>query len=567
MCSNLRNWPVFSSLEPKFISEIHMVMVFGKLGKRALIVTKEKEVYDLNDNLQALENRDNSFTTLYRKKIKDLCGKDIKTFAYSMGSHMLALTNEGEVYSCDNVYGQWKNGTFNMDLTFTLINIPVIQDSQNMKRVVDIACGNKHFSILTEIGEVYAWKSNNSGLEGNSTYGLSITPKLILSNVGCISCGYNFAMTVTRNGKVYGWGSNDVGQLGIGGKYESKNRRQQTKYIVHREDFFDRQMVTFDEEASNFENKNMTPQLVGIPEGLVDKVTCGLNHTLVLTDKGAIYAWGGNKFSQLGTGQMDQFCSIPVMVSQMEKMRWVDIAALNNTSVAVTEAGRVYVWGDCRGECISTPIATSSSNVHDAFGQCGPSIMHKPLILNEKLDILGCLGIAFDDYLTSDLKIQVEGKCIYVHKIILTICSLHLRTMFEGDWAENNQSVIEINKVSHDVYKAYLKYLYTNTVDLCLINTFEKISELFDLANGYCEDNLKKQCIHRIKLGITVSNVAYFYSFAVKYNTEELREFCVRFASIHMMAVVETENFAKLEDENLMNRFINEAGKAGCFKN
>ena len=31
MYSNLRNWPVFSSLEPKFISEIHMVMVFGNL--------------------------------------------------------------------------------------------------------------------------------------------------------------------------------------------------------------------------------------------------------------------------------------------------------------------------------------------------------------------------------------------------------------------------------------------------------------------------------------------------------------------------------------------------------
>jgi len=84
-------------------------------------------------------------------------------------------------------------------------------------------------------------------------------------------------------------------------------------------------------------------------------------------------------------------------VNQIEKMRWIDIAALNNTSIAVTEAGRFYVWGDCRGECISIPIATSSFNVHDTFGYYGPSIMHKPLILNEKPDILGCLGIAFND--------------------------------------------------------------------------------------------------------------------------------------------------------------------------
>ncbi|XP_011056216.1 PREDICTED: RCC1 and BTB domain-containing protein 1-like, partial [Acromyrmex echinatior] len=118
--------------------------------------------------------------------------------------------------------------------------------------------------------------------------------------------------------------------------------------------------------------------------------------------------------------------------------------------------------------------------------------------------------------------------------------------------------VIKVDKISHDVYKAYLKYLYTNTIDLYLINTFEKVSELFDLANAYYEDNLKKQCIYRIKQEITVSNVAYFYNFAVKYETEELREFCVRFAVIHMRAVVKTENFAKLEDEKLMNRFINE---------
>ncbi|XP_018337660.1 PREDICTED: RCC1 and BTB domain-containing protein 1-like, partial [Trachymyrmex septentrionalis] len=95
MCSNLRSWSVFSLLEPKFISEIHMVMVFGELGKRALIVTKNKEVYNLNDNLHTLESRDKN-STLYLKKIKDLCGKDIKTFAYGMGSHILALTNGGE---------------------------------------------------------------------------------------------------------------------------------------------------------------------------------------------------------------------------------------------------------------------------------------------------------------------------------------------------------------------------------------------------------------------------------------------------------------------------------------
>ncbi|KYQ60741.1 RCC1 and BTB domain-containing protein 1 [Trachymyrmex zeteki] len=416
MCSDLRSWPVFGSLEPEFISQIHMVMVFGKtFGNKALIVTKDKTVYILDENLHDCLETGYETSGPYLKEIEDLCGKDIKTFAYGMGPHILALTNGGEVYSCDDVNGQSENGTCNKVLAFTLMNVPTIEDSQNVKHVVDIACGYYHSTILTENGE-------------------------------------------------------------------------------------------YDDD----------------------------NPLVILKAK----------------------------AKQMEKTRWIDIAALNNSSIAVNEAGRVYVWGDCRGKSILTPTGTSSFNVHDALAHYGPSIMHKPLILDEELDILGCLGIAFDDSSTSDLKIQVEDKCIHVHKAILKIRSLYFRKMFEHDWAENNQSVIKINEFSYVVYEEYLKFLYTNIISL----SFEKISELFDLAIAYCENNLKKHCIRRIKQRITISNVAYFYSFAVKYDIEELEEFCVQFAVSHMMAVTRTENFAKL-DQNLMKTFIIKASEAGCFRN
>ncbi|XP_018317351.1 RCC1 and BTB domain-containing protein 1 [Mycetomoellerius zeteki] len=562
MCSDLRSWPVFGSLEPEFISQIHMVMVFGKtFGNKALIVTKDKTVYILDENLHDCLETGYETSGPYLKEIEDLCGKDIKTFAYGMGPHILALTNGGEVYSCDDVNGQSENGTCNKVLAFTLMNVPTIEDSQNVKHVVDIACGYYHSTILTENGEVYAWASNNNSQVGNSTNFLSTTPKLVLSNVVCISCGDNFTMAVTRNGKVYGWGSNDFGQLGID-NYGSKNATSPNLSMTNNI-CGSILIIQMGPAGGSFENKNITPQLIGMPEDLVVvKVTCGLNHTLVLTDKGNIYAWGANNFGQLGIGNKELGSSKPVMAKQMEKTRWIDIAALNNSSIAVNEAGRVYVWGDCRGKSILTPTGTSSFNVHDALAHYGPSIMHKPLILDEELDILGCLGIAFDDSSTSDLKIQVEDKCIHVHKAILKIRSLYFRKMFEHDWAENNQSVIKINEFSYVVYEEYLKFLYTNIISL----SFEKISELFDLAIAYCENNLKKHCIRRIKQRITISNVAYFYSFAVKYDIEELEEFCVQFAVSHMMAVTRTENFAKL-DQNLMKTFIIKASEAGCFRN
>ncbi|XP_011053149.1 PREDICTED: RCC1 and BTB domain-containing protein 1-like [Acromyrmex echinatior] len=561
MCSDLRSWPVFSSLEPEFISQIHMVMIFGKLHKRALIVTRDKMVYVL-DLYNCLETG-NKISTPYLKEIEDLRGKDIKTFAYGMGPHILALTNGGEVYSCDNVDCQLENGI----CKFTLMKMSTIKNNQNMMRVVDIACGCYHSIILTENDEVYAWGSNNSGQMNNSIYGLSTTPKLVLSNVVCISCGNDFTIAVTRNGKVYGWGRNNVGQLGIG-NHGNKNATQQTLSIetnnINDNNLLHvRRHCGYMRRGCRFENKNMMPQLIDMGEDLiVVKVTCGFEHTLALTDKGNIYAWGGNMSGQLGIGNQTECCK-PIMVKQIEKMRWIDITALNNSSIAVTEAGRVYIWGvDCHGKSIVTPTIASSSNISDMLVHYGPNVMQKSMILDEEPNILECLRIAFDNSSTSDLKIQVEGKYIHVHKAFLKIRSLHFRNMFEHDWTENNQSVVKINTFSYIVYKAYLKYLYTNIVDL----PFKNISELFDLANAYFENNLKKQCIRIIKQGITVSDVAYFYSIAVKYNIKELEEFCVQLAVGHMTTVVETENFAKL-DQNLMKTFIIKASKAGCFKN
>ncbi|KYN37918.1 RCC1 and BTB domain-containing protein 1, partial [Trachymyrmex septentrionalis] len=231
------------------------------------------------------------------------------------------------------------------------------------------------YKLNSRLIKVYAWGSNNNGQMGLFVH---------------ISCCNDFTMAVTRNDKVYGWGRNNVGQLGVG----------------------------------NHRNKNATQQTLRSLSSIISvKVTCEFVHTLALTDKENIYAWGGNMFGQLGIGNQTE-CYESIMVNlcqQIEQMRWIDITALNN-------------------------------------------------------------------------------------------------------------------------------------------------SKLFDLANAYFENNLKKQCIRIIKQGITVSDVAYFYSIAVKYNIEELEEFCVQLAVGYMTTVVETENFAKL-DQNLMKTFIIKTSKAGCFKN
>ncbi|KYN22215.1 RCC1 and BTB domain-containing protein 1, partial [Trachymyrmex cornetzi] len=531
------NWPIFSLLEPEFVSQIHMVVVYGNLGNEALIMTKDKMMYALGNNIAGCLGIGDTHGTLYPKKVEALCERDIRTFAYGSGPHVLALTKEGEVYAWGhNGYGELGIGASNQVVTKPILVTMPILESLGMKRVVDIACGSHHSIALTEDGEVYAWGQNNCGQLGSSISTNQVTPRQVNSVLGgkkvvCISCGQTSTMVVIENGEVYGFGNNGVGQLGIG----------------------------------NYANQT-SPWQVGSLRGIVIvKVVCGYAHTLALTDEGKLYVWGGNSYGQLGIGNKTNSCK-PVMVEH-EMGRVSDIAAMhyNHISVAVGEGGRVYMWGHCRGQSITIPTSTPFSNVHDALACYGsPSVMHKPLILyaNEEPNILQCLGSAFDDPVCSfDLKIQVEGQCIHVHKAILKIRSSYFRTMFQHDWAENNQSVIEHDQFSYIVYKAFLKYLYTDVIDLPM----EKALELLDLANAYCESNLKKHCIWMIKQGITVSNVAYLYSIAIEYNEEELEEVCFKFALNHMTAVTKTENFAKL-DENTLKTFIIKAGEAGVFR-
>ncbi|XP_018392810.1 PREDICTED: RCC1 and BTB domain-containing protein 1-like [Cyphomyrmex costatus] len=539
--SDLRSWPIVSALNPEFIPEIYMVLVFGKLGHEALIVTKDKMMYALGNNKNGCLGTGNTRCYKTVKKIDILCMKDIKTFAYGFGPHVLALMKDGKIYSwgCNN-YGQVGNGSYDQVVTPTLINIPNLNNLDG-KRVVDIACGSYHSIALTESGEVYAWGINDyriikkdSLVDINMNQTTTNTPKLVNitfngEKIVNISCGMTFTLAVTEKGEVYSWGENDVGQLGIG----------------HYED-------------------TTIPTLISSLRGtVIVKVACGNQHTLALTDKGNLYVWGGNHYGQLGIGnQRDSY--EPVLVKH-RMGRVSDITAVHSRSIsiAVDEGGRIYVWGYWHGMSVLIPSATPSSNIHNAIASYGsPSIMHKPLILreDEEPSILKHLETAFDDSSTSDFKIQVYDRCIHVHKAILRIRSSYFRAMFQHEWLENNQNVLKHNQFSDVVYEAFLKYLYTDVVNL----PWEQALELLILADVYCESSLKKHCIQIIKRKITVSNVAYLYSIAIERSDKELEKFCFNFAINHLTAVVQTESFAKL-DENTLRTFIIKAVKAGAL--
>ncbi|XP_059000409.1 RCC1 and BTB domain-containing protein 1 isoform X3 [Mustela lutreola] len=363
------------------------------------------------------------------------------------------------------------------------------------KKIKSLSYGSgPHVLLSTEDGVVYAWGHNGYSQLGNGTTNQGIAPiqvctNLLIKQVVEVACGSHHSMALAADGEVYGWGYNGNGQLGLGNN-----------------------------------GNQLTPvRVAALHSVCVNQIVCGYAHTLALTDEGLLYAWGANTYGQLGTGNKNNLLS-PAHI-MVEKERVVEIAACHSahTSAAKTQGGHVYMWGQCRGQSVILPHLTHFSCTDDVFACFAtPAVSWRLLSVEHEdfLTVAESLKKEFDSPETADLKFRIDGKYIHVHKAVLKIRCEHFRSMFQSYWNEDMKEVIEIDQFSYPVYRAFLQYLYTDTVDL----PPEDAIGLLDLATSYCENRLRKLCQHIIKRGITVENAFSLFSAAVRYDAETQQE-------------------------------------------
>ncbi|NWH69825.1 RPGR regulator, partial [Piaya cayana] len=127
-----------------------------------------------------------------------------------------------------------------------------------------------------------------------------------------ISCGDEHTAIVTGNGKLYVFGSNNWGQLGLG----SKSTVSKPTCV-----------------------KALKPEKTKL-------AVCGRNHTLIYTEKGNLYAAGGNSEGQLGLGDTEERTTFHLISFFTSQHKIKQLAAGSYTSAAVTEDGQLFVWGD-----------------------------------------------------------------------------------------------------------------------------------------------------------------------------------------------------------------------------
>ncbi len=219
------------------------------------------------------------------------------------GHHAIALMSNGSVW-------KWGGGIYS-EVGFSSA---VPSGVGGLSDVAAISAGASFNMALKKDGTVWAWGSNGDGQFGNGTTNHSDAPVQLsgLMDIIAISSGEKHTAALNKDGTVWTWGYNGLGQLGIGKK-------------------------------SHHERPSAVSGSGGAQITDAIGVAAGGGHTLMLRKDGTVWAWGNNRFGQLGDGTNEDRYS-PVQVSGLSDV--IAVACGYAHSIAIRGDGTVWTWGN-----------------------------------------------------------------------------------------------------------------------------------------------------------------------------------------------------------------------------
>jgi alpha-tubulin suppressor-like RCC1 family protein len=233
------------------------------------------------------------------------------------------------------------NGSETANPTPALVTLPAASGP-----VVQTAAGARFTLALSASDQLYAFGSNRygqlgvasgSGAPGANPAPMPLTLPGAVGRVAALAAGVTHSLVLTSTGELYTFGENQFGQLG-----RTAN--------------------------SGTENANRVPERISLPgaSGQVVQIAAGAEQSLALTSTGQLYVFGGNRYGELGSAAnagtpIPNPTPTPVALPGASG-QVVQIAAGVEQSLALTSTGQLYAFGGNRyGELgraanVETPV-------------------------------------------------------------------------------------------------------------------------------------------------------------------------------------------------------------------
>ncbi|XP_015417007.1 PREDICTED: probable E3 ubiquitin-protein ligase HERC6 [Myotis davidii] len=205
--------------------------------------------------------------------------------------------------------------------------------------VVFVSCGKEHSLAVCHKGRVFAWGAGSEGQLGIGEFKeiiFTLTPMkekgMYRIKVGTlqVSCGDHHSLALSEDGKAFSWGKNSHGQLGLGKDFPSQASPQRVR------------------------------SLEGIP---LAQVAAGGAHSFALSLSGTSFGWGSNSAGQLALSGKDIPVQSykPLSVGRLKSLDVIYISCGYEHTAVLTQNGKVFTFGDnCFGQLGHSPTAKKS---------------------------------------------------------------------------------------------------------------------------------------------------------------------------------------------------------------
>ncbi|BDR52279.1 hypothetical protein KIM372_01860 [Bombiscardovia nodaiensis] len=266
----------------------------------------------------------------------------VRALKVSAGArHSLVVGDDGKVY----VAGFNNRHQINSDTNLGIHSTPLAVSAPGGRRFVDVAAGDYYSLALADDGTAWAWGSNDDNQLG-FTGSNNGTPQAVTMPGGIqfkkIAAGSNFSAAIDSVGDVYTWGAGSSGQLGNG-----------------------------------MNSTVSVPTHMSLPttSEAVQIVASG-SHILALTASAQAYAWGSNTNGELGNNTTAA-SNVPVVVGLPGNALPAGMGAGGTHSLAVSRKGDMYAWGaNAKGQL------GDGSTAEQHVPQAGKLITIDPEIVN-----------------------------------------------------------------------------------------------------------------------------------------------------------------------------------------